>query len=241
MEPKNVLVVLANPEPSSFCHALASSAKGALEAQGHRVTVSDLYAMGFNPVAGRHDFTSVADDSRFHYQTEQAKAARENAFSEEIAREQQKVAEADIVVFVFPLWWGSPPAMLKGWFERVLAYGFAYVDGFRFQTGLFRGRRATFAVTTGGTPARFAPDGSYGPIENILMPLRRLGLEYMGYEVSEPFVAYAAPRVDPQARQAYLDAFAAHAVAIASLPVAPVSREVHPLDLVPQDAWSRGG
>src|SRR4029079_4648856 len=117
--------------------------------------VSDLYVEGFNPVAGRHDFSSVANPDRFHYQSEQELAARCGTFAPEIQREQERVRAADLLVLQFPLWWGSVPAILKGWFDRVLAYGFAYVDGRRFDTGLFKGRRALFSVTTGGTPARF--------------------------------------------------------------------------------------
>ncbi|WP_052161820.1 NAD(P)H-dependent oxidoreductase [Hoeflea sp. BAL378] len=241
MDRRSVLIVLANPEPTSFCHALTHAGRTALEAAGHEVMLSDLYAMGFNPVAGRHDFDGAADPERFHYQSEQARAARLGAFSAEIAGEQRKVAAADILVLVFPLWWGGAPAILKGWFERVLAYGFAYVDGYRFDTGLFRGRRAVFAVTTGGTPARFSEEGVYGPIEDVLMPVRRLGLEYMGYEVSEPFVAYAAPRVAPEVRGDYLAAFAARLVEVAALPVAPVRSDTHPLDLSSDAAWTRAG
>lgn len=237
MAGRNVLFVLANPEPTSFCHALTEAGRQALQAAGHRVVVSDLHAMGFNPVAGRHDFRSLADPARFHYQSEQAKAAREGGFADDLAREQAKVAAADILVPVFPLWWGAPPAMLKGWFERVMAYGFAYVDGARFDSGLFCGRRALLAVTTGGTPERFSPAGVYGPIEDVLMPIRRLGLEYMGYTVSEPFVAYAAPRVDPSVRRDYLAAFAGRLVETAALAVTATDSTVHPLDLVPEGAW----
>lgn len=237
MAARNVLIVVANPEPTSFCHALAAAGRTALEAAGHSVSTSDLNALGFDPVAGRHDFTTVADPARFHYQSEQAHAARHGGFCAEITREQDKVAAADLLVLVFPIWWGGAPAILKGWFERVMAYGFAYVDGYRFDSGLFSGRRAMFAVTTGGTPARFAPNGVYGPIEDVLMPVKRLGLEYMGYAVAEPFVAYAAPRVDAAARADYLDAFCARLLETATSPVSPRPRDVHPLDLVPEGAW----
>jgi NAD(P)H dehydrogenase (quinone) len=239
MARRHVLFVVANPEPSSFCHALAAAGQQALQAAGHPVMISDLYAQGFDPVAGRHDFHTVADPERFHYQLEQARAARENGFAEDIAEEQQRVMAADILVLVFPLWWGGPPAILKGWFERVMAYGFAYVDAARFDTGLFRGRRAMFAVTTGGTPARFSPDGVYGPISDVLMPVKRLGLEYMGYEVSEPFVAYAAPRVGPEVRLDYLTDFCTRLLQVAALPVEPLNRETHPLDLVPANGWGK--
>lgn len=235
----NVLIVLANPEPRSFCHALAETARTALSAEGHTVAVSDLFAQGFNPVAGRHDFRTVADPERFHYQTEQSLAARNDAFCDEIAAEQRKVSKADILIPVFPMWWGGPPAIFKGWLERVLAYGFAYVDGYRFETGLFRGRRAMICVTTGGTDERFSGDGVYGPIGDVLYPVRRLALEYMGYEVADPFVAYAAPRVSHEARQALLSTFAEQAAALARRPVQRFETETHPLDLVPEGAWGR--
>lgn len=239
MTARTVLFVLANPEPASFCHALVAAGRRVLEGDGHQVVVSDLHAMGFNPVAGRHDFKTVANPERFHYQSEQASAARAGTFADDLAAEQAKVAAADILVPVFPIWWGGPPAMLKGWFDRVLAYGFAYVDGYRFDTGLFSGRHALFAVTTGGTPARFSAEGVYGPIEDVLMPVRRLGLEYMGFEVADPFVAYAVARVDEATRQNYLDAFAARLLAVAAKPVERRIFAGHPLDLVPENAWGR--
>ena len=240
MTVRNVLIVVANPEPASFCHALAGAGRAALERAGHRVRSSDLYALGFNPVAGRHDFTTTADATRFHYQSEQAKAARDGSFCAEIAREQEKVAAAELLVLVFPLWWGGPPAILKGWFERVMAYGFAYVDGRRFDTGLFKGRRALFSVTTGGTPERFSPEGVYGPIGTVLYPVERLLLQYMGYEVMEPFVAYAAPRVSPEERAAHLAAWQARLVeAVASAPAAPPLEDA--LASVGAAAWARSG
>lgn len=205
----HVLVVYAHPEPGSFTGALKDRAVEALTRAGHVVEVSDLYAEGFNPVAGRHDFTSAANPERFHYQTEQEFAALSGTFAEDVSREQQRLEAADLLVLQFPLWWGGPPAILKGWCERVLAYGFAYVDGRRFDTGLFKGRHAIFSVTTGGTPERFSAEGVYGEIERVLYPVERLLLQYMGFEVLPPFVAYGAPRVDDALRQTYLDAWEA--------------------------------
>jgi len=63
----NVLIIYAHPESTSFAGALKNVAVSALTAAGHRVEVSDLYAEGFNPVAGRHDFENAADSVRFHY------------------------------------------------------------------------------------------------------------------------------------------------------------------------------
>jgi NAD(P)H dehydrogenase (quinone) len=95
------------------------------------------------------------------------------------------------------------------------------------------------SVTTGGTPARFSPEGSYGPIEDILMPLRRCGLEYLGYEVSPPFVAYGVPRLEEVERLALLRDFAGAAIAFAALPVERGEAYLTALDSVPDGAWAR--
>lgn len=199
------LIVYVHPEPTSFTAAMLREARAALEAAGHEVEVSDLYAERFNPVAGRHDFLNVADPDRFHYQSEQAYAVATGTFAPEIVREQQRVAWAGLLLFVFPLWWGGVPAILKGWFDRVLAYGFAYEDGMRYETGYFRGRRGLLGVVTGGTRYRFSPGGTYGAIEQVLWPTQHCMMEYLGLTTFEPFVAYAAPRVDEEERQAFLE------------------------------------
>src|SRR5687767_12931505 len=114
----NVLIVHAHPEPLSFNAALTTAATAALRAAGHVVTVSDLYAEHFDPVAGRHDFLQTANPERFHYQTEQAHAAANRSFAPDLAREQARLLAADLLVLQFPLWWGAPPAILKGWLDR---------------------------------------------------------------------------------------------------------------------------
>ncbi|HET7887341.1 MAG TPA: NAD(P)H-dependent oxidoreductase, partial [Bradyrhizobium sp.] len=203
-----VLVVYAHPEPTSFTSALKDAAVKAFTAAGHQVEVSDLYAEGFNPVAGRHDFKVTADPSRFHYQSEQLHASQSDGFAADLAREQDRLMRADLLVVIFPLWWGGLPAIVKGWFDRVCAYGVAYADGKRYDHGYFVGRRALLALTTGGTAERFT-EGSYGEMSRVLHSVQRCILEYLGFEALEPFVAYAAPRVDADARARYLRDFEA--------------------------------
>ena len=201
------LVVYAHPEPTSFTAALKDTAVRALSAAGHCVEVSDLYGESFNPVAGRQDFAAAADPNRFHYQSEQLHASRTGGFAADIVREQERLMRGELLVFVFPLWWGGVPAVLKGWFDRVCAYGVAYADGKRFDQGFFVGRRAILGVVTGGTIERFSAGGGYGPVQEVLYPVRRCMLEYLGLEVLDPFVAYAAPRVDATTRVDYLRAW----------------------------------
>jgi len=233
-----VLIVYAHPEPSSFCAALKGAAVEAILEGGHDAIVSDLYAEGFNPVAGRHDFLDAADTERFHYQNEQLHAARTSGFADEIAREQARVAAADAIVFLFPLWWGGPPAILKGWIDRVLAYGFAYVDGRRFDSGLFQSKRSLLCVTTGGTPARFTREGVYGEIDKVLWPIQRLTLDYMGLAAEEPFVCYAAPRVEPEVRASYLQTFSDRLITMLGKGPTARPQEAAPL-LAEPGAWTR--
>ena len=213
----NVLVVYAHPEPTSFAAALKEAAVKALGARGHQVEISDLYAEGFNPVAGRHDFKSASDPSRFHYQSEQLHAAECDGFAADLVLEQERLMRADLIVFVFPLWWGGLPAIVKGWFDRVCAYGVAYADGKRYEKGYFVGRRALLALTTGGTAERFS-QGSYGEISHVLHSVQRCILEYLGFEALKPFVAYAAPRVDADERARYLREFEARLLDAANDP-----------------------
>lgn len=222
----HALLVYAHPEPTSFTGALKDVAAEALRGAGHGVEVSDLYAEGFNPVAGRHDFLEVADPHRFHYQTEQDRAHKTGTYAPDIAREQARFAKADLVVWLYPIWWGNVPAILKGWFDRVLSYGFAYSDGRRYDSGFFQGKRGIICLATGGTEARFSATGVYGTVDQVLWPIQRLMVEYMGIEAIEPFVAYAAPRVDQATREAYLRDWRKRIVAIASETPTVVKQEL---------------
>jgi NAD(P)H dehydrogenase (quinone) len=200
----HVLFVYAHPEPSSFTGALKDAGVAALRQAGHAVEVSDLYAEKFDPVAGRHDFLTVANAEQFHYQTEQAHAHETQRFASDLVREQQRFLKADLVVWLFPIWWGGMPAILKGWFDRVLAFGFAYADGRRYDSGFFPGKRGMLCLSTGGTRQRFSAEDVYGDIKTVLWPAQRLMIEYLGMDALEPFVAYGAPRIDSEGRQAYL-------------------------------------
>jgi len=203
----NVLIVYAHPEPTSFCGAMKDAAVRVLRQAGHNVIVSDLHAEGFNPVAGRHDFTGTADTARFHYQSEQNHAAQTGTFAADLVREHERLLAADLMIFVFPIWWSGLPAILKGWFDRVFAYGVAYADGKRFDEGFFRGRRGLMGLVTGGTAERYSASGVYGEMDIVLHSVKRGILEYIGLDVLPPFVAYAAPRIEADERARYLAAW----------------------------------
>ena len=96
---------------------------------------SDLYAMNFGAAAGRGDFTGLATPDYLQYIMEEKNASEKNLFTDDIKEEQEKLRWADFIIFQYPVWWFSVPAILKGWFDRVLAAGFAWDFGRMYDYG----------------------------------------------------------------------------------------------------------
>src|SRR6478735_617468 len=108
------VVVLAHPDPSSFSHALADAACGALRDAGHDVVLHDLYAEGFRAV--------MSAEERHAYHGEQP------ILDPLVGAHVADILAAHTLVFVYPTWVSTVPAILKGWLERVMVPGV----GFRF-------------------------------------------------------------------------------------------------------------
>ena len=202
-----VLIVYAHQEPKSFCGDLLVVATEALKEDGHEVKVSDLYAMGFNPVCDRWDFTETADPDYFKVQKEQTHATAGGSFAPDIVREQERVQWADLVIFHQPLWWFSVPAITKGWFDRVLALDFAYGRGRWFDRGVFRGKRAMLTITAGAPEQRYQEGHIFGGIERVLYPLHVGVLNFVGFDVLEPFITWAPIQMSIEEREAELQSY----------------------------------
>ena len=206
----NVLIVYAHPEPKSFNGAMRDIAVDTFRAEGHAVVVSDLHAMRFAPVVGRSDFLNVPDDPEtFRIPREQTKAFETASFSSDIKGEMEKLDRADFLILQFPIWWFGMPAILKGWVDRVFARGFAYLPGRKYDTGMFRGKTAIVAATTGTSADTYAPDGIDGDIMTVLWPVHNGLLRYTGFDVLPPYIAYMPGRLEPASRQRYLEAYKA--------------------------------
>lgn len=204
----NILIVYAHPEPKSFNGAMRDVAVETLRGAGHEVVVSDLYAMRFNPVAGTHDFTGEREDPGFFsLAKEQTKACETGTLAPDIAAEMEKIERADLLILQFPIWWFGMPAILKGWADRVFARGFAYLPGRKYDTGLFRGKAAMVAATTGTSADTYAPDGIDGDILTVLWPVHNGLLRYSGFDVLTPFIAYMPGRIGQAGREAYLEEY----------------------------------
>jgi len=200
----NVLIVYAHPEPKSLNGSLKDFAVQHLRQAGHSVEVSDLYAMNWKTVVDANDSLDGQAEDRYDPALDSSLAFKNGRQSPDIAREQEKLMWADTVIFQFPLWWYSMPAIMKGWVDRVYAYGFGYGVGEhsarrwgdRFGEGTFAGKRAMLMVSAGGWEPHYSPRGINGPINDILFPIQHGILYYPGFAVLPPFVIYQTHRVD---------------------------------------------
>lgn len=206
----NILIVHAHPEPLSFTTALKDHAVQVLENMGHDVEVSDLYAMNFNPVASQADFNSRSNQDYLNYALEQRHASKAHDLAQDIQIEIEKVQKADLVIFSFPMYWTSVPAILKGWIDRVFVSGIFYGGKRFYNHGGMLGKKAMLSFTLGGREHMFGQDAIHGSIENLLLPIQRGTLAYVGFEVLPPFMAYHVPYITDQARQQLLEQYQQH-------------------------------
>jgi len=233
----HALIVYAHPEPRSFNAAMRDCAVATLESMGWTVEVSDLHAMEFDPLPRRSDFLRPEDPDFFKYQAEQAHAATlAGGFAADIQAEIGKLMRADLLILQFPLWWFSVPAILKGWIDRVFAMGVIYGGNIGFYNrGIFRGRRAMLAFTTGGPRAMYGDTGLNGRAEVVLWPLQNGVLNFVGYDVLPHFQAPGPARADEATRAAMLGEWAHRLRTINS------TRKLafHPLDeFDPEAGWT---
>jgi NAD(P)H dehydrogenase (quinone) len=200
----NVLIVYAHPEPRSLNGVLRDFAVARLRDSGHDVTVSDLYAMGWKAALDGADFLNRDASQPLKVELASKRAFEENAQSADIEAEQKKLLAADAVILQFPLWWFTMPAILKGWVERVFAYGLAYGVGEhsdrrwgdRYGEGTFQGKRAMLIVTAGGWSEHYSERGINGRIDDLLFPINHGVLHYPGFDVLPSFVIYQTGRMD---------------------------------------------
>lgn len=196
----NVFIINCHPEPNSFNGAMFRTACETLIAMGHEVRTSDLYAMGFDPVSDRRNFTTVSDPNYYKQQFEEIHAVEHHGFSPEIEAEMQKIEWCDLMIWQFPLWWFGVPAVLKGWVDRVFAMGRIYGRG----KGDFSGKRALLSLSTGGPRETYMKGGHNGDIMGILRPIHRGMLNFIGFDVLAPQIVYGPIRQSDAERKQQL-------------------------------------
>jgi putative NADPH-quinone reductase len=134
-----VLVVLAHPNPDSFSHAIVDRVVSTLANREHSVSVIDLYGLDYSPALTRAELSA--------YPTS------EPAIDPMVIEHTRLIQECSTIVFVYPTWWSSMPAILKGWIDRTMLPGIAFsVDPqtLKLQPGLTNVRRLIGISTFGG-------------------------------------------------------------------------------------------
>jgi NAD(P)H dehydrogenase (quinone) len=143
-----ILVILGHQRQGSFCHAIAQTAREELRAAGHEVIFHDLYDEQFDPVL------------------REAEIPKDAPLDPIVDRYCREVAEADGYIVVHPNWWAMPPAVLKGWIDRVMRQGVVYEFSPQGVVGLLKGRTAV-VFTTSNTPREDELRVFGDPLENL--------------------------------------------------------------------------
>lgn len=144
-----IFVIIGHQQAGSFCHAIAATAMEELKAAGHEVIYHDLYEEDFDPILP------------------QAEVPKDAPLDPVVKRHCDEVTEAEGFIVVHPNWWGQPPAMLKGWIDRVLRQGVAYEFGEGgVVNGFFKGKPAV-VFTTSNTPREAELELFGDPLENL--------------------------------------------------------------------------
>jgi NAD(P)H dehydrogenase (quinone) len=144
----NILVIIGHQKEGSFCHAIAAAVVEELRAAAHTVVYHDLYQEQFDPILPHEEIS------------------KETALPPVLRQQIDEVSAADGYVIVHPNWWGQPPAILKGWIDRVLRQGSAYEFGPTGVIGLLKGKSAV-VLTTSNTPREDELRLFGDPLENL--------------------------------------------------------------------------
>ncbi len=184
----HILAVYAHPSPKCFNRSVLETLVDVARAKDHETTVLDLYAEKFDPILREGDF----------------EAFNRGVTPPDIKAMQDKVAAAQVVAFIHPLWWFAMPAILKGWIDRVFSYGFAYGHDSRGIKPLLAGKKAIVVNTAGGDEGR-----SYNTtgFKDAIVNLNDHGIyRFVGFEVILRRMLYEIPAASDEKRRELLAA-----------------------------------
>lgn len=184
-----VLIVYAHPNPQAFNAALLQTGLDSLDRLGHSYQLSELYPMRFDPLLSPAE---LAGDQ-----------------PADVALEQDKLGEADVLILQFPYWWYGMPAILKGWVDRVFSFGFAYDDSHEYETGLLAGKYGMVVTTVGQTLDYYLQD-ERRDINRVLETIHYGIFHFAGMTALPPYIAYGPGVVGVAGRQAMLADYQTH-------------------------------
>ena len=180
------LAVFSHPNPKSFNRAILDAFVAAVQERGDEVRVRDLYALAFQPVLKASDLVGAA-------------AGR---VAEEVRAEQEHVAWADLITFIYPLWWGGMPAIAKGYVDRVFSEGFAYAFDEKGLTRLLTGKKALTITTLGDTVENYRAQGFFDAMNTLMDGIL---FDFAGIEAIEHKYFGSVPLATDDERKRMLD------------------------------------
>lgn len=148
----HVLTVLDHPNPKSFSAAIAREFNAGAEAAGHTTELADLNAEGFNPLWSMGDIESDKTN-----------------VPADVRAEQERIERADAVCLVFPLFWWGMPSMMKGWVDRVWAWGWAYDQLDDPDKSMQRPRTGVLLIPAGARSDEMEEEGYTAALETAWM------------------------------------------------------------------------
>ncbi|MGD8813684.1 MAG: NAD(P)H-dependent oxidoreductase [Anaerolineales bacterium] len=161
----HVYILFAHPSRKSFNRAVLDRFTEGLQDAGHSFEIGDLYRMGFEP-----------NMDLDQYQREVGLDPKAPV-PEDVRSEQEKINRADVLAFIYPNWWSDCPAILKGWFDRVLSYGYAYFyDENEERKTEIDLQKAIVICSAGHTTEHLEETGIAESMQHIMLQDRLLGV-----------------------------------------------------------------
>ncbi|MCS6955526.1 MAG: NAD(P)H-dependent oxidoreductase [Candidatus Calescibacterium sp.] len=161
---KRVLVVFAHPKRDSFNFFILKEIEKILYEKNVDYFVRDLYELNFDPVF-RFEIDSI-----------------------DVLEEQDHIRKSDLIIFIYPIWWGSMPAILKGYIDRVFSYGFAYsINENQESVPLLNGKKSVIISTFGGEEKIYKQLSLEQAIKKIN---QHVIFEFCGIDVCDQFFIY---------------------------------------------------
>ena len=180
------LIIYAHPNIASFNHAIMETISEELKKSNKDFEVRDLYKIGFNPVLSAEDLAAIQNGK----------------VPNDIKTEQEHIRSSDTLIFVFPIWWSSMPAILKGYIDRVFSLKFAYditADG---GIGLLKGKKVFIVSTTGASKEDYDKMGAFKMMNQStdMAIFQFCGMEVIGHKYFS-----SVPNVSDQDRKQMLE------------------------------------
>ena len=192
---------------NSFNHRLFLRECDFFEQSGYNVISTQLSHDNFNPVSDRNNFTACSGKDFFSQKKEERAASKNNTFHPDIEAEIVKLESCDFLLWQFPLRHFSMPAVLKGYVDKHFALGRIYGGINIYENGFFRGKRTLLSIVSEYDEEYYRPGGLHGNIHEILNPIHRGILQYVGFDVLGDHIFYAPDEKMPDEQEKMMDDF----------------------------------